>query len=89
MSNSLPLDIIKPELIKVEINIIKLSTDIEDNTRKKLCDILDKLAQYKLSEEGLQAILKQILEAQRCETVTSKRILGIYNEIRINKTHFV
>jgi len=95
MSNSLFRDIIKhiikPEFIKVEINFINFSADIEKYPSKKWNDILNKLAQNKskTSEKEVLKILKQILEAQRCEIFESKRILKLYEqEVRIN-THFV
>jgi hypothetical protein len=91
MSNSLPLDIVRPELIKAEINLIKLYIDIEKYPVKKWNDILDKLLQNKnkISKEEIQTILKQIVKAQKCEFVKSIRILKVYErEVRIN-THFV
>jgi formate dehydrogenase maturation protein FdhE len=91
MSSPLPLDVIKPELIKAEMNIIKLSMDIEEYPAKKWNEILDKLIQNrnKISKEEIQIILEQIVKAQRCEFLKSKRILKVYEqEVRIN-THFI
>jgi hypothetical protein len=91
MSNSLPLDIIKPSSIKAEINLIKLSIDIEKYSAKKWSDILDKLAQYKnkISNKEIRIILEQIVKTQQCEFFESKRILKVYErEVYIN-THFV
>jgi hypothetical protein len=91
MSNSLPLDIIKPELIKAEINLIKLSIDIKRYPAKKWNDILNKLVQNKnkISKKEIRFILEQIVMTQKCEFFESKRILGIYKqEVRIN-THFM
>jgi hypothetical protein len=91
MSNLLPLDIIKPDSIKVEVNFIKFSIDIEEYPAKKWNDVLNKLAQNinSISKEEIQFILKQIVRTQRCEFFKSKRILKVYEqEVRIN-THFI
>lgn len=91
MSNSLPLDIIKPAIIKAEVNIIKLSIDIEEYPAKKWKDILDKLIQNKnkLTEKEFQFILEQIVKTQKCEFFKSKRFLKIYEQEVIINNHLV
>jgi hypothetical protein len=94
MSSSLPPDVIKemikPDSIKIEMNIIKFSIDIEKYSSKKWNDILNKLAQNinRISKEEIRFILEQIVRAQRCEFFESKRILGVYERVVWIKTHF-
>jgi len=84
-------NIVKPDLIKIEVNLVKLYIDIEQYSAKKLKTILDELVQYKnkISKEEFLSILERAIRTQRCEYYESKRILGVYKrEVKI-KTHLI
>jgi len=74
-------------ILKIELNITKHISDINQYPMKKLQHIIEELV--KLGERPKPELLQVVLEAERCEYYESKRILGLYRkEVRV-KTHLI
>jgi len=72
-------------ILKIELNITKHISDINQYPMKKLQHIIEELV--KLGERPKPELLQVVLEAERCEYYESKRIFGLYRkEVRV-KTH--
>jgi len=74
-------------ILKIELNITKHISDINQYPMKKLQHIIEELV--KLGERPKPELLQVVLEAERCEYYESKRIFGLYRkEVRV-KTHLI
>jgi len=74
-------------ILKIELNITKYISDINQYPMKKLQHIIEELV--KLGERPKPELLQVVLEAERCEYYESKRIFGLYRkEVRV-KTHLI
>ncbi|KUO83532.1 MAG: hypothetical protein AT711_01415 [Thermoproteus sp. CIS_19] len=74
-------------ILKIELNITKHISDINQYPMKKLQHIIEELV--KLGERPKPELLQVVLEAERCEYYESKRIFGLYRkEVRV-KTHII
>jgi hypothetical protein len=74
-------------ILKIELNITKHISDINQYPMKKLQHIIEELV--KLGERPKPELLRVVLEAERCEYYESKRIFGLYRkEVRV-KTHII
>jgi hypothetical protein len=74
-------------ILKIELNITKYISDLNQYPIKKIHHIIEQLV--KLGKRPTPELLQVILDAERCEYYESKRIFGVYKkEVRV-KTHLI